>query len=93
MAREWAAFVTANREQALESMAAEGVTIESVFLQEAEEEAFLVYYMRTASIERAQQVASESASAIEKYHREFKRKAWKTVSRLELILDLRRNEA
>lgn len=92
-AREWAAYIAANQEQALQSLAAESVTIESVFLHEAKDEAFLIYYMRSPSIARAQQVARESVAAIEQYHREFKRHAWESVSRLELLLDLQQGGA
>ena len=92
-AREWAAHIAANHEQALQSLAAESVTIESVFLHESKDEAFLIYYMRSPSIARAQQVARESAAAIERYHKEFKRDAWASVSRLELLLDLQQGEA
>ncbi len=88
--REWAAHIGANRGQALQSMGAEGVTIESVFLHETDDEAFLVYYMRSASIEHAQKIAKESTTAIEQYHREFKRHAWQSVSRLELLVDIER---
>ena len=92
-ARDWAAHITTNHAQALQSLAAEGVTIESVFLHEANDEAFLIYYMRSASIARAQQVARESVAEIEQHHREFKRHAWESVSSLELLLDLQRGEA
>lgn len=90
--RSWAAHLNANRSQALLSLAAEAVSIESVFLHEGDNEAFLVYYMRAASITHAQQVARESTAAIEQFHKEFKREAWESVSKLELLIDLKRSE-
>jgi hypothetical protein len=89
-AREWASYLAEHRQESLERLAAEGVSIESVFLDESGGDAFLVYYMRTVSIEKAQQVARDSAAAIDREHARFKAEAWVEVKRLELLLDLSR---
>jgi hypothetical protein len=89
--REWAAHIAAHRDEALKSLEAEGVSIESVFLESTDEGDFLIYYMRATSVEHAQVVASASTSEIEQYHRAFKRQTWVGVEKLELLLDLRRN--
>lgn len=88
--REWAAYVVSHRAEALETLENEGVTIESVFLESTAEGDFLVYYMRAASMEKAQEVAQASVSEMDRYHRAFKRETWAKVEKLELLLDLRR---
>ena len=87
--RAWAAHLALHREEALHSLAAEGVSIESVFLDSSSDGDFLVYYMRAASHELAREVAARSMQAIDEYHRAFKREAWDGVSPLELLVDLR----
>ena len=75
------------------TLAAEGVTIESVFLDSGQEGDFLIYYMRAASLGAARKAASESIAPIDAFHRDFKREVWMEVSRLELLLDLTRSDA
>ena len=86
--REWAAYIAAHREDALRTLQAEGVSVESVFLESSEDGDFLVYYMRTASLEKARAVAVQSTSAIDQYHQRFKRECWAEVRRLELLVDI-----
>jgi len=87
--REWAQYLTAHREEALGTLAAEGVSIESVFLDSGAEGDFLVYYMRSSSHEKAQQVAMQSTEVVDRYHRAFKQETWAEVKRLEPLVDLR----
>lgn len=87
--REWAAHIGAHREEALATLAAEGVSIESVFLDSTEAGDYLVYYMRAGSHERAREVAQASVAAIDRYHQAFKRATWAGVQPLELLVDLR----
>ena len=86
--REWVAHITAHKNEALQTLAAEGVQIESVFLASSEQGDFLVYYMRSHSQEVAQSVAEKSLAAIDAYHRAFKRDCWARVERLEPLIDL-----
>ena len=90
--RAWASEMDRRRIEALETLAAEGVWIETVFLDSSAEGDFLVYYMRTDSIERAARVASESTASIDAFHREFKQEVWVEVRKLELLLDLERSD-
>lgn len=87
--REWAAHITAHREAALATLAAEGVTVESVFLDSTEAGDYLVYYMRAGLHARARAVAQASVAAIDQYHRAFKQATWAGVQPLELLVDLR----
>ncbi|WP_255991974.1 DUF6176 family protein [Chitinolyticbacter albus] len=86
--REWAAFISQHREEALQTLQLEGVTIESVFLDSSPSGDFLVYYMRSASQSKAEAVAANSLAMIDAYHNTFKRETWSHVDRLELLLDL-----
>lgn len=86
--RAWAAHMAAHRDEALASLVSEGVVTESVFLDSTPSGDFLVVVMRSASQEQAEAVAAKSVAAIDAYHAEFKRSAWASVSRLELLLDL-----
>lgn len=86
--REWALHLSEHREEALATLQAEGVTLESVFLDSSEAGDFLVYYMRSESQEKAADVAARSVEAIDIYHRQFKKDTWASVDRLELLLDL-----
>lgn len=91
--REWAEHLRSHREDALATLAAEGVTVESVFLDAGAEGDFLVYYMRSRSQAAAQVVAERSTAAIDAYHRAFKRETWKEVRRLDLLVDLSRSDS
>lgn len=86
--RQWAAFLQTHRDEALRALEAEGVLIESVFLDSAPEGDELVYYMRADSMERAMAVAAASVAEIDRYHRDFKKATWVDVRRLELLVDL-----
>lgn len=88
--REWAAHIARHHEEARQTLSAEGVTIESVFLDSSAADGdYLVYYMRAASHAQAQEVARRSTAEIDRYHRAFKQDAWARVDRLELLVDLR----
>lgn len=86
--RAWAAHLHAHRADALRTLDAEGVSVESVFLETGADGDSLVYYMRATDIKAAFAVAARSEAAIEQYHREFKRTTWLEVNRLELLVDL-----
>ncbi|PTU75966.1 DUF6176 family protein [Pseudomonas mangrovi] len=87
--REWAAFVSTHRQEALQTLKAEGVEIESVFLESSVEGDSLIYYMRASSQREAERIATRSLAAIDAYHHRFKQDAWEKVEPLELLLDLR----
>lgn len=86
--REWAQHVAEHRDEALQTLADEGVSIESVFFDAAPGAPCLIYYMRSTSIERAEAVAAKSVHAIDAYHQAFKQETWLKVERMELLLDL-----
>lgn len=89
--RQWANYISDHRSEALQTLQEEGVTIESVFLDETLDKPCLIYYMRSASQAQAIAVAEKSAHAIDEYHKNFQRETWLKVDRLELLLDLYRD--
>jgi len=89
--REWAHHIAAHEGEALDTLRAEGVSIESVFLDTSAEGDFLVYYMRAASHAQTQAAACRSTAQIDQYHRAFKRDTWAAVRPLELLLDLQQD--
>jgi len=72
----WARHINANRSAALESLEAEGVSIETWFSLSLEGKRYLLCYMRTDSLRRSQEVAAQSANPIDAYHEQFKAAAW-----------------
>lgn len=90
LVREWAAYIATHREEALHTLAAEGVVIESVFLDMVEGVDYLLYYMRAPSLKKAEEVAAKSLAEIDLYHQNFKKTTWEKASRLELLVDLDR---
>jgi hypothetical protein len=73
---EWAEHVRANREQAEETLRAEGVAVESWFALSIEGKDYLLSYMRVESMEEAQRVVGESQHPIDAYHQQFKIDTW-----------------
>jgi len=91
-AREWAREIAGRESEALDTLASEGVSIESVFLDSSTEGDFLIYYMRARSIGQASKVAATSVAAIDQFHQTFKREVWVDVRKLELLLDLQQKQ-
>ena len=91
--REWAKYIQEHKAEALQTLRAEGVSIETVFLESTAEGDFLVYYMRATSLDQAKLVAAQSMAAIDQYHKAFKRESWAEVVKLELLLDLEQDAA
>lgn len=89
-AKEWAAFILDNKEEALATLENEGVTIESFFFLTMESKDYLVGYMRAKSMEHAHEVVKHSLSQVDAYHQQFKKDAWVGGIRAELMFDLSR---
>jgi len=85
--RAWAAELKSRRDEVLQTLRDEGVVIESVFLEEASDGDFLIYYMRARDLKEANRLAQRSRHAIDAYHQEFKRQVWESTIGLELLID------
>ena len=88
--REWAATINSRRDEALATLADEGVAIESWFTVTLDDGDYLLSYMRTEDVARSQAAVKESLHAIDAYHQEFKQDTWirGAGKRLELLVDL-----
>jgi hypothetical protein len=87
---EWAAHITANKEEAISTLENEGVTVESFFFLSVKSTDYLICYMRAKSMEKAHEVVEKSLSKIDAYHKKFQRDTWVSGNRAELLIDLSR---
>jgi hypothetical protein len=72
----WAEHLNANRASALESLRAEGVSVESWFSLSLDGKDYLLCYMRADSMEESQKVAAKSENPVDAYHQQFKVDTW-----------------
>lgn len=89
--KSWQEQLEARKSEAIETLKAEGVMIESWFHVELEGENYLIAYMRAENIAHAQEVGRKSQFAIDQVHKAFKQ-TWEKVYPAKLLLDLE-NEA
>ncbi|MEQ3636173.1 DUF6176 family protein [Alcanivorax sp.] len=87
---DWKAFIENHKEQALESLRAEGVCVESWFSLALEGKDYLLCYMRADSIKQSQHVMADSSNPVDTRHRQFKENAWVWGGQVktELLVDL-----
>ena len=90
LVREWARTINLRMDEALEALRAEGVVVESVFLDRTEHGDFLIGYMKAESFDKAAEAVQKTLRAIDEYHQQFKREAWDERSELELLVDMDR---
>jgi hypothetical protein len=88
--REWARTLSDRRDEALATLADEGVSIESWFLFSRDDGDYLVGYMRSDDFAKADRAVRKSLHAIDAYHQEFKRDTWEPGANedMELLVDL-----
>ena len=84
---EWKATLNLRKAEALETLKAEGVCVESWFHVELEGKDYLIAYMRAEDIARAQQIGRESKFPIDAVHKQFKTN-WSRVIPAKLLVDL-----
>lgn len=83
----WKDELNVRKEEAIETLVAEGVQIESWFYLEVEEKHYLIAYMRAKNIALAQQIGRNSHFPIDKIHKAFKQN-WQKVMPAQLLVDL-----
>ncbi len=86
--REWAETLNLRHDEALATLDDEGVEIESWFLFSRNDEDFLICYMRSEDIVRAQEAVTRSLHEIDAYHQQFKQDTWAKGQLTELLVDL-----
>ena len=90
LVEEWARTLAERRDEVLETLAREGVSVESAFLERAGDGDHLVYYMRARSLEEAYRVGAALELPIEAFHRDFKKRAWESRTTLRCLVDFER---
>lgn len=88
--KEWAAYVSEHKVEALATLAHEKVTIESFFLTKIGNVDYLIGYMRAPSMKYAQEAVKTSKSKIDKVHHAFKKETWLGGKESDLLFDLSR---
>lgn len=83
----WKNELQQRKNEAIETLKAEGVYVESWFHIKIDEQDYLIAYMRANNIDEAQKIAKSSKFDIDQVHKEFK-KNWLNVSPASLLIDL-----
>lgn len=86
----WQAELNARKDEALETLKAEGVLFESWFYLKLEGQDYLLAYTRAEDIQKAQAVAKMSHFPIDQVHKNFKNN-WLKIIPAKLLLDLENN--
>ncbi|ENX61337.1 MULTISPECIES: DUF6176 family protein [Acinetobacter] len=87
----WQREIQQRKVEAIQTLQAEGVTVESWFQLELNGDHYLLTYMRAKDIAYAQQAARKSSFEIDQVHQEFKLH-WEQVIPAQLLVDLENNE-
>lgn len=85
--RTWFKTLKARSQEVLESLKAEDVVIESIFLDTQNSDHYLIYYMKAKNLTHAREVANKSLLSIDKYHRECRKNFCEESHPLELLAD------
>ncbi|WP_343681893.1 DUF6176 family protein [Acinetobacter baylyi] len=83
----WQRVIEERKFEAIQTLQAEGVHIESWFYVELEGQHYLIAYMRAKDLAHAQKIAKSSPFEIDHIHRQFK-KNWDAVYSAKLLIDL-----
>ncbi|NKG35591.1 DUF6176 family protein [Acinetobacter junii] len=83
----WKIEIEQRKDEAIQTLQAEGVTIESWFHLELDGNNYLIAYIRSHDIGHAQQVARNSSFEIDKVHKQFKQN-WERIIPATLLVDL-----
>lgn len=87
----WQQEIEQRKAEAIQTLQAEGVKVESWFQLELDGNHYLLAYMRAKDIAYAQQVARNSSFDIDKVHKQFKQN-WERVIPAKLLVDLENND-
>jgi Family of unknown function (DUF6176) len=85
--RRWVAVLQRRQQEELDALRAEGIVLESVFLDRTSMGAYLLCYLRAASAEQAVEAMQHATRVIDAYHEQVKQDTWGWCTSLELLLD------
>ena len=83
----WKTELTARKAEAIETLQAEGVHVESWFHVELDGLDYLIAYTRADDIAKAHEISRKSQFAIDQVHQQFK-STWQKVIPASLLVDL-----
>lgn len=83
----WQKELKARQDEAIETLKAEGVYVESWFYIQIEGQDYLLAYMRANDIAEAQRIGKNSSFDIDQVHRKFKQN-WIRSYPAKLLIDL-----
>lgn len=86
--KDWQAFILEHKEKALETIKSENVLVEAVFLDHADDNDYLIYFMSAKNLKKSQEFAKNSQNPVDKYHNNFKKECWEDGKRLEELVVL-----
>lgn len=84
---EWKKEIQNRKDEAIQTLQAEGVYVESWFYIELEGQDYLLAYMRADDIAHAQKIAKNSPFDIDQVHKKFKEN-WEKAYPAKLLVDL-----
>ncbi len=90
--REWAAYISAHKLEALVTLEDESIVFESFFLDSSDAGDYLIGYIRAGSLAQAAGAVRISTYELDAYHQAFKEATWASGRALELLVDLNRLE-
>ena len=87
---DWQTRILQLKEQAIESIRSEGIEVESWFQVQIAGEHYLLAYIRSGDIARAEAIGAESTLEVDAVHRQFKLETWDPTCMIdcELLVDL-----
>jgi L-rhamnose mutarotase len=85
--REWAARMKNEMTEVRELLKNEGIALESVFLEENEEGAALIYYLRAPDLKKAREASRASKHPLDLYHQQVMKQVAASGKQLECLFD------
>lgn len=84
--RTWQIFLKDHKQEVIETLKEEGVSLEAAFLDQIGTDHFLIYIMVCRDFEKAKQIARESNNIVDFFHRKFKQDWWDERMMLETLI-------
>lgn len=88
--RSWFKNLSQQKDEVLSILKEQGVYVECVFLDQIDQEYYLIYFMKEEDTQKSLQVSSQSTHQISLEHKKYKKKCWEEKVCLEPLLDLDR---
>jgi hypothetical protein len=85
--REWAARMKSDITEVEALLKNEGITLESVFLDESENGASLIYYLRSPDLKKARETSRASKHPLDLYHQQVMKLIANSGKQLECLFD------